>query len=134
VDPKQLRDRSQKLAIGVDRFCDTLPRDPRSQRIAKQLHDSAHSAAINDRAVCCARSDDEFIAKICRTVEEADETKGWLQTLVRSGRAQGPEVGQLLDEATQLVKIFAKSKSTAIRNAKRRKRERETRQRSEMAK
>jgi four helix bundle protein len=85
---------------------------------------------MNYRAVCCARSDDEFVAKICVTVEEADEAKGWLQTLIRSDRARGAEVAQLLDEATQLVKIFAKSKSTIIRNAERRKREREERRRA----
>jgi four helix bundle protein len=124
MDAKALRDRSQKFAIDVSRFCDTLPKDPRSQEIAKQLHDAAHSAAMNYRAVCRARSDEEFIAKICITVEEADEAEGWIETLLQSGKVSGEEAERLLDEATQLLKIFAASKRTVLRNAQRRKRER----------
>ena len=125
MDAQELRDRSQKFALDVGKFCETLPKDERTREIASQLHDSAHSAAMNYRAVCRARSDDEFIAKICITVEEADEAEGWIDTLIKSGKTKGPEVQRLLDEATQLVKIFAASKRTIIRNAAIRKQQRE---------
>lgn len=124
MDAKELRDRSQRFALDVSRFCDMLPRDPRTQDIARQLHDSAHSAAMNYRAVCRARSDAEFIAKICITLEEADEAEGWLDTLLKAGKARGVEAERLLNEATQLVKIFSASKRTITRTARERDRNR----------
>jgi four helix bundle protein len=116
MNPQELRDRSQRFALDVIKFCDTLARDPRTQEIASQLHDAANSEAMNYRAACRARSPDEFIAKLCVTVEEADETEGWLETLVKSRKASGDEVHRLLRESTELLKIFASSKRTAIRN------------------
>jgi len=89
VTPQELRDRSQRFALDIIAFCDSLPRDPRTQEIANQLHDAANSAAMNYRATCRGRSPKEFIAKICITVEEADETVGWLETLLKAGRSWG---------------------------------------------
>ena len=71
---------------------------------------------MNYRAACRARSPAEFIAKICITVEEADEAQGWLETLIDSGIATSPEARRLLQESTELLKIFAASKRTAMRN------------------
>jgi four helix bundle protein len=118
IDAEYLRNRSQRFALDVIAFCDTLPADERTQEIAAQLHDVANSEAMNYRAACRARSPAEFIAKICVTVEEADEAQGWLQVLIKSGKARGERVERLLREATELLMIFAKSKSTAMRNAK----------------
>ena len=124
MKPQDLRERSQRLALDVVKLCDTLPRDRRTQETAEQLHDAANSQAINYRAACGARSHDEFVAKLCVTAEEADETKGWLEMLIDSGKASGPQVQKIYKEATELVKIFAASKRTALLNqAKRRKTE-----------
>jgi four helix bundle protein len=97
-------------------FCKTLPTDSGSRRISDQLHDAANSVATNYRATCRARSPAEFIAKICITVEEADEAQGWLQTLIESGTASTTEAHRLLQESTELLKIFAASKRTSMRN------------------
>jgi len=70
TEAERLRDRTQRFALDIMRFCDTLAKDVRTQRIADQLHDAAHSAAMNYRAACRARSHAEFVAKICITVEE----------------------------------------------------------------
>jgi four helix bundle protein len=127
MDADELRNRAQRFALDVGRFCEQLPRDPRTQHVALQLHKAAHSAAMNYRAVCRARSDNEFIAKLCVTLEEADEAEGWLDTLIKAGKAVGPEAERLLEEATQRVKIFAKSRHTVMRNAERRRHTREPR-------
>ncbi len=116
MDAQQLRDRSQRFALDVSRFCDSLPRDVRTQNIVAQLHDAANSQATNYRAACRARSPAEFVAKLCITVEEADEVQGWLEMLIQSGKASGEDAHRLLQEATELLKIFAASKRTATRN------------------
>jgi four helix bundle protein len=115
MDAKELRDRSQKFALDIIKFCDGLPRDCRTQDMAGQLQNAATSASQNYRAACRGRSDAEFIAKICVTVEEADEVEGWLETLIKSGKASGEEARRLLAESTELLKIFAASKRTVMR-------------------
>lgn len=78
-------------------------------------HDAANSMTMNYRATCRARSDEEFLAKICITVEEADEAQGWLEILTKSGKTSGAEAERLLRESTELLKIFAASKRTVKR-------------------
>jgi four helix bundle protein len=116
VDPQQLRERSRRFAIEVARFCETLPRDYRSQELANQLHDAAQSVAMNYRAVCRAQTPKLFFAKLCLVVEEIDEVQGWLQTLIDSGKSADTRTRQLHQEATELVKIFTASKHTWWRN------------------
>jgi four helix bundle protein len=115
MTPPELRERSQRFALDVGRFCETLSPDPRTQEIANQLHDAAHSTASNYRAVCRARTPKEFISKLCVVVEESDEVQGWLDALVSSGRG-GAVAKRLLQEATELVAIFTASKHTWLRN------------------
>jgi four helix bundle protein len=115
MTPQELRARSQKFAVEITGFCNSLSADRRIQAVANQLHDAAHSVAMNYRAVCRARTPKEFIAKLCTVVEEADEVQGWLETLIH--RAQGgTEARRLLQEATELVAIFTASKHTWLRN------------------
>jgi four helix bundle protein len=116
MDAQELRDRSHRFALDIIAFCKTLPTDSRTREIGDQLHDAAHSIAMNYRAACRARSRAEFIAKICITVEEADEAQGWLETLNDSGIATSPEARRLLQESTELLKILAASNRTAMRN------------------
>ena len=58
-----------------------------------------------------ARGPAEFIAKICITVEEADEAQGWLETLIESRTATSEEARRLFQESTELLKVFAASKT-----------------------
>ena len=81
-----LQARTQKFAADVIKLCDTLPKDMGTQRIGAQLIDSSGATDSNYRAACRARSKAEFIAKLGIAVEEADESKGWLQLLVASNR------------------------------------------------
>jgi four helix bundle protein len=69
---------------------------------------------MNYRAACRAGSHDEFVAKMCVTVEEADEAQGWLDSLIK--KASGAEAERLFEKSTELLKIFSASKRTAMRN------------------
>jgi len=68
------------------------------------------------RATCRARSPAEFIAKIGVAAEEADESKGWLQLLVKASFATNEQAGALIQEADELTAIFVASRKTAERN------------------
>lgn len=115
MNPKalQLQDRTQKFAADVIKFCGNLPRCLAAQRIAEQLLDSAGATDSNYRATCRARSPAEFIAKMGVAVEEADESKGWLQLLVRSNLVAEEAARGLIQEADELTRIFVKSRMTA---------------------
>ena len=116
MTPAELRSRTQKFAVDISRFCDSLPSDDRTQEVANQLHDSAQSVASNYRATCRAQTGKVFFAKLCVVLEEIDEAEGWLNTLIQTGKASGQRVTKLHAEATQLVKIFSASKRTWLLN------------------
>jgi four helix bundle protein len=116
MDAAELRARTQQFAVDVTKFCETLPTDRRTQETAKQLHDAANSVFSNYRAACRAQTPKLFFAKLCVVVEEIDEAQGWLEALIAGGKTSGQRSARLYDEATQLVKIFAASKRTWLRN------------------
>ena len=121
----ELQARTRKFAAAVLTFCDGLPKDGSTQRIVLQLVDSSGATDSNYRAACRARSKAEFIAKLGVALEEADESKGWLQLLVASNRVSIEHARDLIQEADELTSIFAKSRITA----ERRKRDREQEER-----
>jgi four helix bundle protein len=122
-----LQQRTQTFAAAVIKFCESLPDAPACRQIVDQLTDAAGATDSNYRATCRARSPDEFIAKIGVAAEEADESKGWLELLVRSGFTTQDRARALVQEADELVSIFVASRKTAQRH----KLERET-QRKQM--
>jgi len=88
--------------------------EPATRHLAGQLSRSATAVAANYRAVCLAKSRADFISKMSTVLEEADEAVYWLG-LMRDTNAPRPPSTTLLDEANQLVRIFAASLSTAKR-------------------
>jgi len=70
----------------------------------------------NYRAAKRGRSRAEFVAKLGTIVEEADEAVCWLEHMSDGGLAIDSD---LLSEAQQLRRIFAKSVGTARYNARR---------------
>ena len=110
-----LQARTQRFAADVIRLCDTLAQDAATQRIVSQLVDASGATDSNYRATCRARSKAEFIAKLGVAIEEADESKGWLELLVASNRASVDQTRDLIKEANELISIFVTSRKTAER-------------------
>ena len=73
--------KTKTFAIEVTKFLEKIPNSPSIKVIRFQLIKSVISTAANYRAVCRARSDNEFYAKYCIVVEEADETLFWLEMI-----------------------------------------------------
>jgi four helix bundle protein len=115
MNPKTvaLQARTRRFASDTIKLCDELPATPAGRKLAEQLADSAGATDSNYRAACRARSKREFIAKIGVAIEEADESKGWLELLVAATLASETRCAPLIQEADELTRIFVSSRKTA---------------------
>jgi four helix bundle protein len=110
--------RTKKFALRIIKLFQSLPKTDEARIIGKQLLRSATSTAANYRAVCRARSDAEFHSKISIVVEEADETVFWIETLGEAEIVKNERLKELLQEANEILKIVASSRSTFNKNRK----------------
>lgn len=113
----QLRDRTKRFALRIMKLFRALPQRADALVVGKQMLRSGTSVAANYRAVCRARSHNEFYSKLCVTLEEADETLLWLELLSDSGLVNPASVRDLKTEANELVAIFAAARKTARESA-----------------
>jgi four helix bundle protein len=112
-----LKDRTKQFAIRIVKLFRALPKTDEARIIGKQVLRSGTSVGANYRAVCRSRSNAEFISKIGIVVEEADETVFWLELLVETEIVNAKQMKNLLDEANELLAIFAASQITAKSNS-----------------
>jgi four helix bundle protein len=112
---EELKNRTKTFAIRIVALFRSLPRSTDAQVLGKQVLRSGTSVAANYRAVCRARSQAEFIAKMGVVVEEADETVFWIELLCATGIVKPQRTQSLLNEANELVAIFGASLRTSKR-------------------
>ena len=113
---QDLQLRTKKAALSIIRLAKSQRRGGVSDVLAHQLVRSATSVAANYRAACRARSHRDFAYKLSLIVEEADESLFWLEMLRDSGESAESEVVPLIDEFSQLLKVFSASLRTARMN------------------
>lgn len=113
MDSEDLKQRTKNFALRVLKLVAALPETAQGRTIAGQLTRCGTSVGSNYRASCRARSRKEFVAKIGVVLEEADESAFWLELVIEGELLKGELVQPLLDEASELVKIMAKSRITA---------------------
>ena len=118
TDADELKSRSKAFAVRVVKLCRALPHSLETRTVEAQVLRSATSVAANYRAACRARSHPDFVSKIGIVVEECDETIFWLELLVDLEIFSAPRVQPLLNEANELLAIFAASQLTAKHHAK----------------
>jgi four helix bundle protein len=123
MDHTELRDRTATFAREVGAFAKPLLDTPGVRNASDQLLRAAESVASNYRAAGLARSDKEFASTIGVVLTEADESLYWLTNL----KDAGFDNRQLLQEATELTRIFCASFQTAKRNLRNQKRKRRAR-------
>jgi len=108
--PKQsiydLENRTKTLAISVRSFVKLIPKSLSNNEDIKQLIRSSGSIGANYIEANESLSKKDFILriKICR--KEAKETIYWLELLEIYSAKSNKERDILIDEATQLMKIF----------------------------
>ena len=113
--PRDLTVRTRSFALAVLRFVRSLPVTKEADEAGGQLRRAANSLRSNYRAARRGRSRAEFQAKLGTVYEEADECVDHL--ILRDARIRHDAA--LLQEASELARIFAKSVSTARKNTER---------------
>lgn len=106
---KKLTERTKLFSIEVLTLCENMPQNRASDIIARQLIRSATSVGANYRAVCRARSDKEFVAKLNIVLEESDECIYWLELIEAK---KWIDVAGLIKETNELTAIFVSSLKT----------------------
>ena len=89
------------------RMTDALPRSAKGKVIANQVLRSATAVASGYRAACRARSRADWIDKIGRALEEADESLLWIELTQEGGLLPGRRIYALKQEAAELTAILA---------------------------
>jgi four helix bundle protein len=85
-----------------------------AQVLGKQLLRSGTSVGAHFREATRSRSDAEFISKVEGALQELDETVYWLELLAEGEVINSTRLGDLMEEADQLIAILV----TCVRNAK----------------
>ncbi|WP_207495975.1 four helix bundle protein [Aridibaculum aurantiacum] len=113
----ELQARTKKFNVDVTKLCSLFPKNAAGFETAKQLIRSAGSVGANYRAACRGKSSADFIYKIEVVLEEADESLYWLQVSKEAVLVPvDSDVDNLINEATELVKIFNATDLTAKKN------------------
>ena len=107
-----LAERLMELAVRVLAVVDALPRTVASRHIANQLARSGTSAGANYEEARGAESRADFAHKLGIAWKESRETLYWLKIIQRRELIKPKLLDPLIQEATELSSILAKSVST----------------------
>ena len=107
---EQIVKRTKQIALDTIELSKLLPNNDEGRIIKRQIIRSATSVGANYRAVCRARSNREFFAKLSITVEEADETLYWLEIIEESGMVKNKQTSELMIEVTEVLAILARAR------------------------
>jgi four helix bundle protein len=119
MNPDILSDRLLDLAARVGNVVDALPDTRLGRHIASQLVRSGTSPLPNYEEARGAESRADFVHKLNIALKELRESRAWLRLIIRSELLPAVRLEELLDEATQLCNIVAKSVVTAKNNKSR---------------
>jgi four helix bundle protein len=109
---EQLKIRTKLFSLSIIDLVEKLPVTIASKIVAYQIAKSGTSVGANYRAVCRARSDKEFIAKMEIVLEEADETLFWLEIIIEKNWLIKSITEPVWKEGNELTSIFVSSLKT----------------------
>ncbi len=104
--------RTKQFTLRCIRVFQALPKTEEARIIGKQFLRSATSVGANYRAVCRARSQNEFFAKLSITIEEADETVFWMELLIESEIYTETKMKELMEEGTEIIKVLSTARKS----------------------
>lgn len=104
---EELQRRTKAFALRVIWMTDALPDNRKGRILGDQVLRFATAVASGYRAACRARSHADWVDKIGRILEEADETLFWLELIEESGLLPAKKLGALKTEAAELTALFA---------------------------
>jgi four helix bundle protein len=106
------RNRTKKFVIDNIKLFRLLPKTEEAKIIGRQLLRSSSSVGANYRAVCRARSQAEFYAKLSIVVEETDESLFWMEVLVEAELVKQTEISALMNEANEILKVVSTARKS----------------------
>lgn len=107
-----LEERTSKFGEDVIGFARKIRIDFITETLLKQIVRSATSVGANYREANSGSSDKDFKNKIYICQKEANETKHWLQMIVKACPETAEEARILWKEANEITLIFGKTLST----------------------
>jgi four helix bundle protein len=116
MDKAELKQRTQRFAVQVIKFIESLSSNRSLSVLSNQLLRSSTSVGANYRSACRGKSTADFINKIVICEEEADETIYWLELMEESGLVSTAIILPLKKEANELTAIFTTIGKTAKLN------------------
>lgn len=114
----ELKQRTKQFGLRVMRLVDALPNTMSGRAVGNQLVRSGTAVGANYRAACRARSRPEFLSRLGVVEEEADESGYWLELISEGGLLKPRRVGALLQESSELTRIFIAAIKTTKRSLK----------------
>jgi four helix bundle protein len=108
----ELKNRTKQFSLLILNLVEKMPNSISSRVVINQLAKSATSVGANYRAVCRARSDKEFVAKLNIVLEEVDETQFWLEIITEMNWLSKSELEFPLKESSEFVAIFVSTLKT----------------------
>ena len=118
MNSDELKLRTKQFALRIINLVDALPKTLVGRTLGAQLIRSGTSVAANYRAVCRARSKNEFISKLGIVVEESDESVFWLEMIIETRLLKQALVESLLKEASEITAIMVASVNSSRKNNK----------------
>jgi four helix bundle protein len=105
------------FAVGVLALCERLPKTVEGTHIANQLLRSGTAGAPNYAEARAAESAVDFIHKLGIVLKELNESRVWLEMILKRQLVAPTELGPVLEECVALSRIIAVSRRTAAENA-----------------
>ena len=112
-----LEERAIQFAVTIINVADGIPATRAGNHIAGQIIRAGTSPASNYGEAQSAESKNDFIHKMKIVLKELKETRIWLRIIqCKSYCKSNEQIDDALAECEELVRIFAKSISTASGN------------------
>lgn len=113
MSPDELSDRLMDASVRVGKVVDALPDTRLGRHVAGQLVRCGTSAGPNYEEGRAAESRRDFIHKLRISLKELRETRYWLRFSSRAALLPESQLVDLIGETEELIRIIAKSVSTA---------------------
>lgn len=101
------------FAVRIVNVTGSLPRTMAGKHVASQLLRSGTSPAPNYAEACNAESGRDFLHKLRICLKELNESRIWLEIVIRSKMLPESKLSDLRDECTELCRIIGASVRTA---------------------
>jgi len=115
-----ITERTFDFAVRIVKLCQALSKKSASSRpLFSQLIRSGTSVGANVEEAQAAQSKADFVHKMEIALKELRETRYWLRLLVATGEVTEEQLGALIGESEELVRIVSKIVVSTKRNQER---------------